>query len=80
MASQTVRINEMDHAALADLSAKSGKSMTATLGEAICLLKKRQLLEETNAAYAKLRSDPKAWREEQRERMLWDSTLADGLE
>jgi len=80
MASQTVRISDMDHAALADLSAKSGKSMAATLGEAIGLLKKRQLLEETNAAYAQLRSNPKAWREEQRERMLWDSTLADGLE
>ena len=32
-----------------------------------------------NAAYAALRSDPKAWKAEQAERALWDKTLADGL-
>lgn len=40
----------------------------------------RQVLAETNRAYAALRADPKAWNEERRERALWEGTLADGLE
>ena len=39
-----------------------------------------RLLEETNRAYAALRSDPDAWKEERQERTLWDETLSDGLE
>ncbi len=38
------------------------------------------LLGETNRAYAALKADPKAWKQERGERALWDSTLADGLE
>jgi hypothetical protein len=38
----------------------------------------RRFLDEVNAAYAKLRSDPKGWREERADRALWDKTLADG--
>ena len=37
-------------------------------------------LDEVNAAYARLRADPRAWEEELAERQLWDRTLADGLE
>lgn len=40
----------------------------------------QNLIEETNRAYATLRSDPKAWEEELRERALWDETLSDGLD
>lgn len=40
----------------------------------------RDLLVETNRAYAALRADPEAWKEERRERALWEGTLADGLE
>ncbi len=39
--------------------------------------RQRQLLSETNQAYAVLRTNAKAWEEEQRERALWDGTLAD---
>jgi hypothetical protein len=38
------------------------------------------LIGETNRAYAVLKADPKAWKEERQERALWDGTLADGLE
>jgi len=80
MATQTVRINERDHAALAELSKMMGKSMTATLSDAISALKRQQLLKQTNEAYAALKDDPEAWREEQQERALWVATLGDGLE
>ncbi|HET8579650.1 MAG TPA: hypothetical protein VFL31_01510 [Nitrospiraceae bacterium] len=41
---------------------------------------RQRLLAETNQAYAALRADSKAWKEEHQERTLWDGTLADGLE
>jgi len=37
-------------------------------------------LDEVNAAFARLRADPRAWEEELAERQLWDFSLADGLE
>jgi hypothetical protein len=30
--------------------------------------------------FARLQADPEAWKEELRERAIWDATLADGLE
>ena len=39
-----------------------------------------RFLDDVNAAFAKLRNDPKAWKEEQAERALWDKTLDDGIE
>ncbi len=41
---------------------------------------RQRLLAETNQAYAALRADQDAWREELKERTLLDGTLADGLE
>jgi hypothetical protein len=40
----------------------------------------RQLLSETNRAYAALKANLYAWQDERRERALWDGTLVDGLE
>lgn len=42
--------------------------------------RRRRLLEETNRAYAALRADPDAWREELAERAIWDVTNLDGLD
>jgi len=41
---------------------------------------RQELLRQTNEAYARLRDDPDAWREEEEERAAWDTTLADGME
>ena len=54
--------------------------MQAVLDEAIDHYQRDKFLDEVNAAYANLVSDPKAWKEEQAERVLWDKALADGLE
>ena len=80
MPSQMVRVSKADHAVLAELSKSTGKSMSATLSEAIRAQKRRHLLEASNAAYAELRKDPKAWKEELEERALWETTLGDGLD
>ena len=54
--------------------------MQAVLERAIESYRRQRLLEEANAAYARLRSSPSAWSQEQKERRMWESTLADGLE
>lgn len=38
------------------------------------------LLSATNRAYAILKADSQAWKEELQERALWEGTLSDGLE
>lgn len=80
MRSQTVRIGKADHDVLVEVARKSGKPLAVVLSTAIRELQRRQLLQETNEAYSRLRSDAKAWREEAKERALWDNTLADGVE
>ncbi|HWY48323.1 MAG TPA: hypothetical protein VNX70_13130 [Bryobacteraceae bacterium] len=54
--------------------------MKAVLDEAIEHYQRDKFLDDVNAAFAKVRSDPKAWKEEQAERALWDKALNDGLE
>ena len=41
---------------------------------------RRRLLEETNRAYAALRSDPVVWEEVLAERAIWDVANLDGLD
>jgi predicted HTH domain antitoxin len=41
---------------------------------------RQSLLEQANEAYAKLRNNPPAWKEELNERSIWETTLSDGLE
>jgi predicted transcriptional regulator len=77
MNTQTVRISETDHMALSELSKKSGRTMSAVLSDAIQELARKRLLLDTNDAYARLRGDARAWREETEERALWDGTPAD---
>jgi hypothetical protein len=54
--------------------------MEAVLDEAIEHYLRDKFLDDVNAAFANLRSDPKAWKEEHTERALWDKTLNDGIE
>jgi len=54
--------------------------MQTILDEAIDQYPRDKFLDEVNAAYARLRADPKAWKEELAERQDWNGTLIDGLE
>ncbi|MGH7971402.1 MAG: toxin-antitoxin system protein [Limisphaerales bacterium] len=54
--------------------------MQAVLDEAIGHYQRERFLDEVNAAYARLRTDPKAWKEELAERQIWDRALGDGIE
>jgi predicted transcriptional regulator len=74
-----VRIQPETHTKLRLLANEARKSMPEILEQAIDDLYRKRFFEECNRAYARLRSDPKAWQEELEERRLWDATLADGL-
>jgi len=79
MASATVRLAEETRQVLRELAAQSGEPMTVVLEKAVDAYRRHCILEQTNAAYAALRSDPEAWAEELEERRAWEATLLDGL-
>lgn len=79
MASSTVRIDSSTHKMLQSLSAQTGRKMQEILGEAVELYRRKLLLDKANAAFAALKADSEAWKEEQEERAAWDVTLLDGL-
>ena len=63
-----------------ELAKRAGKPMQTILDEAIDQYQRDKFLDEVNAAYARLRADPEAWKEELDERQDWNGTLMDGLE
>lgn len=75
-----IRISPHSKSVLRNIAKHEGKSMQAVLDEAIEHYQRDKFLDEVNAAFATLKSDAKAWKEEQAERALWDKTLSDGLE
>ncbi|MEX2117974.1 MAG: hypothetical protein WD847_00065 [Pirellulales bacterium] len=79
MASETVRIRPETHAQLKALAKQSGQSMPELLDKAIEAYRRRLFLEEGNREFAALRTDRKAWEQEQKERAEWQNTLTDDL-
>jgi hypothetical protein len=74
----TVRVPERTHRIIQELAGAG--SQQEVLAEAVEDLRRKRLIEATNAAYAALKSDPAGWAEAQAERAGWDVTLGDGLE
>jgi hypothetical protein len=79
MAHGTMRISPGAHEILKELSQAEGKPMAALLDEAVEALRRQRFIESVNAAYARVRSDPRSWRAIEAERRVWDVTLPDGL-
>lgn len=75
-----VRIQPESYDQLRELANQSKSSLPEVLAEAISELYRKRFLDDCNQAYARLKSDPKAWAEELKERALWDTTVGDGLE
>lgn len=75
----TTRISEPARRILQELARETGKHMQEVLELAIECYRRQRFIEETNTAYAALKSNKKAWREEQVERRAWDITLSDGI-
>jgi len=77
MESTTVRINPKVHILLRSIAREAGESMQASLAKAIEMYRRQIFLQKANAAFEALRKDPKAWKEELKEREGWDSALLD---
>jgi predicted DNA-binding protein len=77
--SPNIRISPYTKSALRELAKSQGKPMQTILDEAVEQYRRDRFLDQVNAAFAALKSDPKAWKEELDERALWDQTLSDGL-
>ncbi len=80
MPSTSIRIDEQALAVLRELARRQRQPVQTVLKHAIDSYRREKSLEEANAAFAALRSNPEAWVEEQQERDLWDQTAGDGLE
>jgi len=74
-----MRISGSTRTTLKELSATTGKSMQELVDEAVETLRRETILRESNEAYARLKADPKAWKEFKKEQEKWDRTLRDGL-
>ncbi len=53
--------------------------MSVLLEKAVEAYRRQCIFQQANAAYAALRSDPKAWAEEVAERQEWEGSLGDDL-
>jgi len=80
MVSSTVRITPEARKSLREIADSTGQSMQEVLSKAIEDYRRKTFLETANAAFAALRNDARAWKQEQEEREAWDATLSDGLE
>ena len=63
----TIRVRGQFHSGLRKLAEQEG-------------YRRGRKMELFNEGYARLREDPKAWKEELAEGQLWDRALLDGLE
>ncbi len=77
---ETVRIEPGAHAALAEIARAKHITLTQALTHAVEALRREVFLERLNAGYARLRAEPSAWENEQKERAPWELSVADGLE
>jgi hypothetical protein len=74
-----VRISPRAHDLLRRLAAEQQQSMQAVLDEALERYRRERFLRGANADFEGQRNNPKVWKEELRERKLWEQTLSDGL-
>lgn len=80
MGTTTVRIDEGSRQALRSLAKQTKQSMSAVVAEALECYRRKVIMAQINADYARLREDKQAWAEELLERAEWDGVLADGLD
>lgn len=75
-----MRANQSTLKRLRRLREATGESTADLLDQAVDLLERDRFLDSANAAFARVRDDPAARREEEAERAMWEETLLDGLE
>src|SRR5687768_2701816 len=76
MSTVNVRISRQTHQHVRELADLKGDSLQGILEKAVEEYRRRAFLERANEAFAALRNDPAAWRDESEERAAWDATLS----
>ena len=79
MSHTTVRITQTTREMLRSLAEAHGEPMQVVLAKAVEAYRRQRFLEQINKAYADLRRDETAWMEVEKERVVWEQTLSDGL-
>jgi hypothetical protein len=79
MQTQTVIISESAHQLLQQLADLEKTSTEVVLDRALEVYRREVFLRQANVAFADLKSNEEAWKEELEERELWDNTVADGM-
>ena len=74
-----VRVSSRAHELLRQLAEDERQSMQAVLDNALERYRREAFLRAANADFEALRGDSSAWKEELRERKVWEKTLGDGL-
>lgn len=80
MRTATVRINSTAHLMLHHIAEQCEESMQSCLTKAIEVYRRQIFLQRANKAFASLQANPKAWQDETKERLEWDSALLDDIE
>jgi hypothetical protein len=80
VAETTIPISEITLARLRELARWADVSLDEALDQAIKDQYDQKFWDATNAGYAALRADPKAWAEVEEERRSMEGTLMDGLD
>ena len=80
MESLTIHVSESTHAMLRELAAATDATVSQVIDEALREYRRKKFWSELDASYARLRADPKASADFDRETSAWDTTLGDGLE
>lgn len=79
MHTSPIRISEQSKEILQNVANQTHTSLSAALDKIVEEYRRWCLLNQANEAFARLRGDKMAWKEEQAERVSWDITLSDGL-
>lgn len=80
MTSTTVRVDPKLHATLRKLAEAEHRPIGQVIEDAVAKYEKDAFWKGLHDDYARLRANPEAWADYQREVELWDSTANDGLE
>ena len=76
----TVRISSRGHKLLGELARQTGSTMTDILDAALEGYRRQQFLQQANAAYSALSTNPSAWASYREDMDSLEGTLADGLD
>lgn len=77
--STTIRVDRDVHAKLKTIAEEEGLTLTDTLRKLVEQHRRDRLFDQADRAYQRLREDPEAWDEIERERREIEGTQADGL-